>query len=949
MTTQKDQVVRQVVDLMKKDESNVDYFFSKEKNYKWFESLAPYGFFALEAIKPPICNGESVQYPHWSQGVYLEEIANQIHAKAITDPVFVESYLEILRPLFLAKENIWAMRSIFRCLCTIPIQFLKIEDVQNSFAMVEKLIGNNYYIEFDIHDGYFKFLNSVTNNDQDRAVFKEYVKFLLKSRMEEEIGIRERKLLYFRGDRFKHFEQKFLNFEEVFSTKPYVLEDSIDIISEMLLSLLKLKGVDKSSKMWRPAIEDHYQNQFRDSAPSVLTSILFKTSLFLIRKGILPQNIREWIASNKITFERIYIALASEAPELIDRDECAQKIISLGLNYTYRHEMYHFLEKNFDFLKKENQEKILDQIASLVDNYSDETDERKPLFTAWERMRWLQAIKNSSNQRAKELYDVTLEVTKEEHDHPDFDSYMSRTWVGPTSPFSIDDFDKATPQEIIEMLRSYQNKKRGFAEPSIEGLTRTFEEYVIKEPLKCSLLIGDILSLSKIYLASLFDGYKKCWIDKKFTPVDELLKLAKVAFSNDVFIHELTDSNSRADWASSSIFRFISAGVRDDDHAFDSKFNPICYEILKNAAELVKANKNYGDSSDAHSRAINEPRGVLFETAIIFALREARLAYDEPINKVKDDLQFKQAWSNLFSIIQKPLMAQEKTEVSLFSHLGYYYRHLLFLDKDWLYQNIDLVCPLESKKRELWSSFMQGFAHVDVYVKEMYLQLYIKGHLLNFLRDSNHDGKQSSSRLDTLQERVIALAIIAFLLKDESLDKGLLKEIIVFEDAEEWNRIIRSLKRVLGDDPEEDIFVRAKELISFLVAKFESETDKDKWKKHLEGIGWLLEVFADPSDILVEKIIKIAVCFTKDYGDHYEIVEYLEPFKDSHPTIVGKLFYELIKDGKGIPLYPEDKIISICSSLKNNNQKPMLANICRVYSDKFPTGKLAQSMNEMIK
>ena len=35
--------------------------------------------------------------------------------------------------------------------------------------------------------------------------------------------------------------------------------------------------------------------------------------------------------------------------------------------------------------------------------------------------------------------------------------------------------------------------------------------------------------------------------------------------------------------------------------------------------------------------------------------------------------------------------------------------------------------------------------------------------------------------------------------------------------------------------------------------------------------------------------------------------------------------------------------------LKNNNQKPMLANICRVYSDKFPTGKLAQNMNEMIK
>lgn len=946
MTQNREQLVQQVVKLLNADSSNLDHFFSKEENSKWLESLEPHGFFKADKIQPAVREGDSLYYPSWPQGIFLEKIAYQIRNGEISDNVTIELYLKIIRSLVVDHKNVWAMRSIFRCHYLLPLKLIEVSDISNSFKMIEDVARVNSFIEFDVHDSYFKVLEAVDNNPHDRSLYKEFLKNLLKSRDEEDIGFRERKLVYFRDNRCSHFEKKFLKLDEQYSDKKFILEDAAETVLQSLVKLLKIKDVDKMSISWRPAIEDHYQNKYHNSAPSVLVVLLYKISNFLMKNNCVLPVVESWKTSDTITLSRLYIALATENPRLLDVNKCAERVLFLGLNYDFRHEVFHFFEKHFDSLDLSIQESILDKVDSLVDEYSDENDERKPIFTAWKKMRWLQAIKNSENKRAKELYDLNLKLTGSEVDHPDFTSYVGATFIGPTSPWGIEDFEQAIPNEIIQKLINYKDDETKFGEPSIEGLSRTFESYVTQDPMKCSSLVKEMLLVPRIYLSALFDGYAKAWVERKFVPVKDLLELGNMALVDNEFIADLSDKNSRARWAVSSIFRFISAGVRDDEKAFDPEFNKACYKILKLSIDIVKPSEDYQDSSDAQTRAINEPRGVLFESAILLALREARLAYDESDESSKNTAGFKQAWSNLYQIIKEPLESQSCDEISLHAHLGSLYRQLLFLDKTWLYENFDLVCPPGRDKFELRSAFIQGYCYVNVYIKDMYAELYKRGFLLEFLRHTDKND-HTTSRINTLQERIISLSTIAFLLGDERLDQGLFKEILDNENAEEWGKIIRSLPNLVGKDPEEDIFNNAVLLIEFMIDKFDSSEEKESFRKHFFGFGWLLELFEDPSNQIVKKIVEISAYYTSDNWDNFHIVEYLYKFKDTHTKEVGTLFCDLLANGRGHPSYPEDKIIGICKSIKDIGDTESLTVIRRMYSDKSPNSELTKKITEI--
>jgi len=156
--------------------------------------------------------------------------------------------------------------------------------------------------------------------------------------------------------------------------------------------------------------------------------------------------------------------------------------------------------------------------------------------------------------------------------------------------------------------------------------------------------------------------------------------------------------------------------------------------------------------------------------------------------------------------------------------------------------------------------------------------------------------------------------------------------------------MIHFIPRILGNKPTKSILSQATKLLTYLTDKFDSVEDKVRWKKHFSSLGWVLPILKDPNDPLVARIIRIEAFYTNDSWDHYEIINYLEPFKDSHTETVGKLFLELVKSGKGHPGYPEDKIKAICSSIKTNGFSPLLADICNAYAEKSPGSSLTKSI-----
>lgn len=943
----RDHAVSEMIKLLRNNPIDEAIFFEEESNNKWLTYLVPAGFFKVELVKPLVQEGNSYYYPGWPQGVYLEKVAQNIHTKVIVDEEFIKFYINLLRTFFAIRENLWAIRAIFRSVYLIPSKYLEVKDISDSFDMIESMSKKNDFIELDLHESYFNLVKTIGFNDKERSVLKEYTKNLLRSKNEEGSGYRERKLVFFKEYRFKNFVEKFLKIQS--DLGDHILFDTVEVANSLLGEHLKDKDIDKTSVLWRPAVEPHSQNKFHDSAPSVLTGILYELSSISLSRGKLLEELQGWKKSKQIIFSRIYIALVTRFSQYLNPNECAIRILQLGLRTDFKHEIFQFLKEHFEHINQENQDAIIDSIAKLEDTFTDVNDPRKPLMTAWKKMRWLQAIKDSSNPKVGSLYQETFKITNAEAEHPDFNSFVSSTWVGPTSPLTLDELKKLAPSEIVEILINFKEKKDQFDEPSSEGLSRVLEEFVVSEPAESLTLVSNALKLPFIYQSALFDGYTKCFVDKpKLVQVKELLGLAKMIVMSEVFEKEVSDTGSKARWTANSIFRFISAGVRDDKNAFNPCLNFLCHEILEHAVKIVMPSKDYKGSSDAQTRAINEPRGVLFETAILLALREARLVYNVKDKSSKDSLEFKEVWDKLYRVIGPPLEAQNNLEVSLHAHLGSLYRQILFLNKDWLLNNIDLVCPPDISKDDLWSAFMQGFSYVNVNVKEMYQILYQKGHLLRFLRYNQDPEGQSLSRLGTLQERIIALALISFVLKTESLKAGLVREILDFEDANEWNRMIHLIPQIIGKKPSKSILTQTKKLISYIVEKFENVEDRLKWKRHFSSLGWTLQIFKDPKDPLVKKIINIEAFYTNDYWDHHEIVDYLESYKVSHTETVGRLFLELIRGGKGYPGYPEDKIKAICFSLKQAGYTELLADVCSVYSRKAPNSLLTKEIFKIV-
>lgn len=929
----KKEIAQEIFKIIKEDSKAAFTFFHnlKEKNEtEIFVDLANVGVFNKEQLPRIERTSRGYTQPLWAQSIYLEYVANHVRENHLKrDDIVVKTLLEVLINLTANKENSTVVSSVFKSFSLLPSDVITCEEISIFFRYATYEKGKDIILEYAIHEGFDNFLDTINDNLHSRNTFKCWVRELFGSRDEKNsFGTRE-DLLFFDNYKLREFEKKHFNLEELHSRgRSFLIHDSLDVFELLLNNLLISEGVDEGSTYWRPAIEEHVQNRFHNSAQSVYVGVLFKLINFLSKnEKAQVDKIKSLMDSKFITANRIYIALVTDNPTIYCINECAEKIIAYGLSFHIRHEAYHFFHTHFSCIEINVQEKILDAIEVInEDEYANDENE-KIQFIAWSKIRWLQAIKDSGNERAKKLFEKYFKITKNEAEHPDFSSYMSGGWVGPTSPWSKEDFSKAEPLGILNQLKQFE-KTDDFRSPTKEGLSRTLEDYVVEDPMKISVLVDQLDELDPIYVSAIFDGYAKAWSEKKHTPVKRLLEKIKEIIGNEKFFKKFLIKESKELWTVNSTLRFIKTGVRDDENAFDPDLNDLCFEVIKLIAEKVKPTGDYVSPADAYTRAINEPRGVLFETAILWALREARLAGD---NKEL----VSQAWMALYGLIKEPLESKALNEISLHALIGAYYRQFLFLNRAWLLENLNLIAPIEDKYEPLWVAFMEGFGYVTAFIKDVYVKLYDYGILLKFLRYES-SGAEKDSRLDRLQGRVVELSLIAYVLGVEELDTGIMGEIIKSREPFEWKKLINSIVPITGNDPKNEHKDRVKLLISKLLNEYQNSSDEKSFNEHFSNVSGLLEVIDDIEDENVKTIIGISSRNSEGSWSLSDLIDFLHDYRRDKPVVVGKLFKEILTHSSSVPTYPEDKIRAIFESIKSSGDTILFSEICRFYEDSYP-------------
>ncbi len=920
----KSQLATQIIEVISKDESSSTYFFGNSKDPDLFIPLKEAGFFDISKVPPIIRIDESkYRYPQWPQNHYLKMVAQALRKNEEVRSKNITKFLETLRNLYPIGDNQIIADFVFECVTLLPLEHLEISDVQSIFKLFVPSKHRNTLAEMVVFDGFENILGSVKNDEKSKTILSEYVKNMFDAKLAGESSREELMFFGYRG--LEYFIPKHFDLEKTYSEKSFVFEVIIEVLSGLLEREVDDDGTEKSSQIWRPAIEPHSQNNYRTTPPAIYVEVLFMLSTFMLGKNHSLPIVDKWKRKKSEIFTRISIALATDFPQLVTIDVKGTIIDNLDFYTVARHEIFRYLKTHFGMFDTSLKKALLEKIKSLkyVDKNSVYTESDIEQISANEQMRWLLAINHTGDKDVQSLYNAVFAITNREVEHPDFSTYMSSGWYGPKSPWAIEDFAKAKSDEIFDKLINFKDSD-SFRGPTKDGLARVFEEYILQDPLKCSALLSRLLELDYDYCTGVYNSYTKSWSEKKYVPVDKLLSLALQFFNDSKFVAELTNKRSRSQWLAASIFKFVDVGTRDDKNAFDPKHNPECWKILCKAEQVTVSDSDYVGSSDAFTRALNEPRGKLFEAAIVLALRDARLAS-------KDAAIVATVWKKLYELLKPSLERTEVTEISLHAQIGAHYRQLMFLNEKWIFENLELIAPLDKSREMLWLAFMEGFSYVSAYVKEMFLTLENRGDLKRFLRFKLDSG-ENNSRLDRLQDRVIELSIVALVMEDVTTDSTVFQAIVSGRDEDEWRKLIWSFYGVVVGSKKQEYFEKAKKTVFDLITNFEN-TEKDlNWMKLFKGIDQMLALVADPNEAIVDKIVEIDARNSEGGWDMNDVIGFLHKFKNSHTNRIGELFLKIINLAPAPPSWPDDKIYEIGIALQS--ERPLLVTICRAYTDK---------------
>jgi hypothetical protein len=122
------------------------------------------------------------------------------------------------------------------------------------------------------------------------------------------------------------------------------------------------------------------------------------------------------------------------------------------------------------------------------------------------RLRLLSAIGRSAlTPRLQEVLDV-LQAQFGQPEHPEFPSYHSAMWVGPTSPVSPDELAAMPVPELLEHLRTWIPQPGVIFGPSIEGQARALEQVVARDPASLAEHAPEFPGLPVAYIRGLLRG-----------------------------------------------------------------------------------------------------------------------------------------------------------------------------------------------------------------------------------------------------------------------------------------------------------------------------------------------------------------------------------------------------------------------------------------------------------
>ncbi|MCJ7615566.1 MAG: hypothetical protein MUO43_03410, partial [Desulfobacterales bacterium] len=499
-----------------------------------------------------------------------------------------------------------------------------------------------------------------------------------------------------------------------------------DLLAEVIRSFQQWKedevGEDLSY-IWRPAIEDHNQNQ-NHGLKDLLVSIVRDTAEALMQTN--GGMILEIIENQPFkVFKRIGFHLRRNWPE-IDSEGTANLMVDENIfnDNHFHHELYLLLSEQFNNLPRKNQETYLSLVAQGVDTkrwldnreqgHQPSQQEADRFVRFWQYTKLI-PIQSFLNQECQ----TKFEALKEEFgelEHPDFHFSRSTSWEGPTSPKDVKELSSMKIDELISFLKSWKPSEDPFG-PSPEGLGRELTGIVSLKPEIFATEASRFKKIDPTYVRALILGFHEALKQKKSFDWQPVLELFQWVIDQhlDIPIIEEWDVDQDLGWgqtrkAIAELFS-IAFNVDTQDILFDQR--TLVWQILKSLTDdpdpTPEHEAQYGGSNmDSATLSINTTRGVAMHTVIRYALwvrRHIEVAQDgeDRIEKGFEEMP------EVEDILDYHLNPSNDASLAIRAIYGQWLPWLIKLDLQWVVQNIEEIFPQDETLQNLYGAAWETY------------------------------------------------------------------------------------------------------------------------------------------------------------------------------------------------------------------------------------------------
>jgi len=578
------------------------------------------------------------------------------------------------------------------------------------------------------------------------------------------------------------------------------------------------------------------------------------------------------------------------------------------------HEVYVLLEGNCGTFTDGQTGQALAWIENIEWPNADEP--RKDVLEASIRKRWLSALLDTDNATVKERFGLYDKKAPGKVDHPSFLSWSESGFVRQRSPKSEEEFLTMTNGDIASFLKEWKEEDGfGLERVSAQGLSAALKKTARDHPERFADDMPPFHQVPPTYQHDLLHAFTEAWNAKNEFAVGKILTFVQELIGSDDFWdaeygeHEANYRN----YLVREITEFLQAGTQDDNHAFHPEHLPQIEKIVLVLTD--KAESVVSETNKIANSVLTSPRACAFSAAISYALHYARLY------KKNEQRRWPDAIRNAFADRLDPAT---ESPIDFWVTVGKYIPYLPFLDKEWVFEEIDRIFPQESE--EHWVAAFGAYLSYSPHVfEEVYSELTRRGHYRKALEMDFEDSY--------VTENLVQHICIAFLEDWEKItDKNsLMHRILELAKPEQLSQIVNFLSDLEGDEPQNKLKARIKPLWEAMFGLLQEKQQEPEYQRIISQLYLWLGV-VDQIDDNVKEWSLLTATYIRAQWHESGLVEKLANHVDTTPKEVAEIYLAML-NANVYPDYDQDDIRGIVRSLYKHNCKEQADTICNMYGE----------------